>query len=191
MSHSEDEDALALMRRANFRRREQSALNREAHPPKVSPNPFGSSDVVSPRREHAADVLDEDEPWTGLGDDPARRSPEVSFVEAALLSPGDAVRLARDAPNDAIHEAAPWSAVEGSGITPHRCLSQETRLHRCDQVRDGEGFPLHHADRSNSWHCQLETEIEASSTGAEGDDVDGLGRYSHVMGRRDRFPLRR
>ncbi|CDX55913.1 hypothetical protein MPL3365_210135 [Mesorhizobium plurifarium] len=62
VGHAEDEYPLALMARANFRRREQSDLNRKTKLAKVSPNPFGSSDLVSPRREHAGDVLDEDEP---------------------------------------------------------------------------------------------------------------------------------
>jgi hypothetical protein len=50
------------MARADFRRREQSDLNRETKLAKVSPNPLGSSDFVSPRREHPADILDEHEP---------------------------------------------------------------------------------------------------------------------------------
>jgi hypothetical protein len=51
------------MARADFCCREQSDLNRETKLAKVSPYPFGSSDFVSPRREHAGDVFDEDEPW--------------------------------------------------------------------------------------------------------------------------------
>jgi len=68
----EDEEPFAAVRRADFRRAEQSALNPEAQLSKVSPNPLGASDFVSPRREHAGDVLDEDEPGAGLNDDPPR-----------------------------------------------------------------------------------------------------------------------
>jgi hypothetical protein len=81
------------------------------------------------------------------------------------------VRLARDAANEAIHEAAPWAAVEGSGIAPHSGISQETLAHRCHQVRDGERFPLHHNDRSSAWQCQLDSEIEPATAGADGKDV--------------------
>jgi len=44
------------------------------------------------------------------------------------------MRLARDAANDAIHEAAPWAAVEGSNIAPNSGFSQETFLYRADQL---------------------------------------------------------
>lgn len=55
--HPEDEEAFSLMRRANFRRSDEDALNRKAHTLKVSVNPLGAA-----AREHAANVLDEDEP---------------------------------------------------------------------------------------------------------------------------------
>lgn len=127
---AEDEDPLALVRRADFRRREQSSLNVETQLAKVSPNPLGSSDFVIPRREHAADVLDEDEPDAGLDDDAPGIGPEVALVEAAALLSGKAVRLARDAANEAVHAATPCAAVEGSGIAPHRRLMKETLFHR-------------------------------------------------------------
>lgn len=50
---------------------------------------------------------------------------------------------------------------------------QETLFHRCHQVRDGEGFPLHHAHRSSAWNRQSDSEIEAGAAGAEGEDVEG------------------
>lgn len=115
VGHREDEQALALVRRADFRRREESALNLEAQSVKVSPNALGAA-----RREHPADVLNEDEPGARLDDDAAGRAPEVSVVVSAEALAGEAVRLARDAANDSIHEATPWAAVEGSGIAPHR-----------------------------------------------------------------------
>lgn len=146
VGHAEDEDTFALMARTDFRRREQSDLNRETKLAKVSPYPLGSSDFVSPRREHAANILDEDEPAPRLDDDAPRVGPEVALVELTLLSPGKAVRLARDAANEAVHASTPASAVEGSGIAPHRSRSHETLFHRCHQVRDGEGFPLHEHD---------------------------------------------
>lgn len=157
------------MRRANLRRSEEAALNREAQALKVSPDPFRP-----PRREHPADVLDENPPCAGLHDDPPRGAPQVALVVAPEALSGEAVRLARDAANDAIHKAAPASASKGSGIRPHRRRSQETLLHRVDQVRDGEGFPLHHKDRSSAWHSELDAEVETAAAGAEGDVVEGM-----------------
>jgi hypothetical protein len=159
------------MRRADFRRAEESALNRAAQSPKVSENALGAA-----RCEHAADVLEEECPGAGLDEDPPRVRPEVALVVFAEPLAGEAVRLARDAANDEIHDAAPSSAVEGSGIAPDRARSQETLLHRRNQMGDGEGFPLHHADCASSWNCQLDAEVEPAASGAEGEDVDGIGR---------------
>jgi hypothetical protein len=86
------------------------------------------------------------------------------------------VRLARDAANEAIHEATPWSAVEGSHIAPDSCWSQETLLNRCDQVRDGEAFPLHHNAASSRRDCELDAEVESAAACAETDEVEGVGR---------------
>jgi len=69
VGHAEDEDALALVAGANFRRAEKSDLDRKTKSAKVSPNPLGASDFVSPSREHAGDVLDEHEPRPGMDDD--------------------------------------------------------------------------------------------------------------------------
>jgi hypothetical protein len=118
------------MARADFRRREQSDLNLETKLAKVSPYPFGSSDFVSPGREHAADILDEHPPGARLDDDAAGLGPQVALVELPLFPSGKTVRLARDAANEAVHAATPASAVEGSGIAPHRSRSQETLFHR-------------------------------------------------------------
>jgi len=103
------------MRRTDFCRREQSDLTLETKSPQVTPDAFGPT-----RREHAADVLDEDEPGPSLNDDPAGWAPQVALVVQSEPLSGEAVRLARDAANEAIHKSAPRSAIEGSGIRPHR-----------------------------------------------------------------------
>ncbi|WP_246676234.1 hypothetical protein [Mesorhizobium sp. B2-3-2] len=118
------------MARADFRRREQSSLNRKTQLEKVSTNSFRASDVVIPRREHAADVFDEDEPRAGLDDDAAGRRPEIALVEASPLFAGKTMTLARDAANEAVHASTPAEAVEGLGITPNRSRMQESRFHR-------------------------------------------------------------
>lgn len=52
---------------------------------------------------------------------------------------------------------------------------KETFSHRRDQVRDGEGFPLHHADDASSRDCQLDSEIETAASGADGQYVETFG----------------
>lgn len=86
------------------------------------------------------------------------------------------MRLARDAANEAIHEAAPWTACEGSHIAPDSRFSQETFSNRFDQMGDGEGFPLHHNDAASAWQRQFEPEIEPAAAGAEADEIEGAGR---------------
>jgi hypothetical protein len=125
--------------------------------------------------EHAFDVFDEREPRLRLDDDAPRVAPEVALVVFAEAAAGEGMRLTRDAANDSIHEATPFAASEGGHIAPHRRLSQDTRLHRCDQVRDGEGFPLDHNDAAQAWGCQLKSEVEAAAAGAEADAVEVLG----------------
>lgn len=132
------------------------------------------------RAEHAPDIFDEDPPGPGLDDGSAGWGPEVAFILGAKLVSGFGVGLARDAAKEAIHEATPWLAAEGSGICPHRRRSQESLPHRLHQNSAGIGFPLHHADRSSAWNCQLDGEIEASASGAEGDAVEGVGTEIHM-----------
>ena len=172
--HAEDEDSFSLVWRANFSRLEQSTLNLETHASKVSSNAVSAGALAFGRDEHSADVFDEDEPRSSSSDDLPGWRPEVALVLGAEAASGHGMRLARDAANEAIHEAAPWAAVEGSGIAPHRARSHEARFHRCHQVRGGECLPLHTHDRASAWNCQLDTEIEAAGAGADGEEVEGM-----------------
>jgi cytochrome c1 len=167
VGHPEDEEAFSFVRRTNFRRAEEAALNRKAHALKVSVDAFGAT-----AGEHPADVLDEDPPCARLDDDPARGAPEISFVFLAETLPGNAMGLTRDSANDAVHASTKASAREGSHIRVDRRWSQETLFHRFDQVSRGEGFPLHQTDCSSTWNCQLDAEVEAGASGAQADVVD-------------------
>ncbi|KRB26304.1 hypothetical protein ASE05_10375 [Mesorhizobium sp. Root172] len=115
VGHAEYEKPFAFVARADFRRREQSALNRKAQSVKVSPYALRAT-----AGEHAADVFDEDEPSSRLDEDPPRRAPQVALVLFAKPLAGKAVWLTRDAANEAVNAATPRAAVEGSGITPNR-----------------------------------------------------------------------
>jgi hypothetical protein len=89
-----------------------------------------ASDFIRPRCEHAADVFDDDEPRARLDNDAAGSRPKIARVVASLLSSGKAMRLARDAANEAVNSATPCAAVEGCGIRPHRCWMKEAFFHR-------------------------------------------------------------
>lgn len=168
VGHAEDEEAFALMARADFRRAEEASLNRAAQSEKVSSDPlrpaFG---------EHAADVFDEDEPRPRGDEDATGGSPQVALVLSPEPLSGEAVGLAGNTPDDAIHAATEASAREGSHIAVDRRRSHDTALHLRDQTGDGESFPLHASDRASSWDCQLDRSIEAASAGAHAEDVEG------------------
>lgn len=156
------------MREADLSRRKQSALHDEAKALEVTDHARGAAG-----REHALDVLDKRPSGAGLHDDAPHDVPEIALVFASAPLAGGGVGLARDFANDAIHDAAPWPAVKGSGITPDRSVMKETVSHRRDQVRDGETFPLHQTDRASVWERQSEPEVEPSAAGAQADRVEG------------------
>lgn len=108
---AEDEDALTLMRRTDFRRADDDDLNLATKAEKVSVNSLGAS-----AGEHPPDVLDTDDPGAGLHPDATGDGPQVALVVFAEALSGDAMRLARDARNEAVHASTPLSAAEGSGI---------------------------------------------------------------------------
>jgi hypothetical protein len=98
------------MREAQVRRAKETDLTRKTKSAQFSENLFGAE------RQVAADVFEEDRPGSALDDDPADDGPQVALVVVAAPLACDAERLARVARCDAIHEAAPRSAPEGSGI---------------------------------------------------------------------------
>lgn len=181
VGHPEDEEALAFMRVANFRRAEEACLNLAAQAEKVSSDPFGTA-----FGEHASDVFDEDEPRPGLDEDAPGRAPEVALVISPKSFAGEAVGLAGNAPDDAIHTATEASAWEGSHITVDRRWSHDAALHLRDQISDGECLPLHTSDCASRWDCQLDGPIKAASAGAEGDNVEGVGTKIHTQRPPDR-----
>jgi len=105
--------------------------------------------------------------------------PEVAGISSAAAASRDGERLARVARNDAIHEAAPRAAVEGSEIRPYRRLVQATVSHRRSQDLAGEGFDLHVADRSSARERQSDAKVESPGSGAEGQHVEG--RLIHTL----------
>jgi hypothetical protein len=120
-----------------------------------------------------ADIFKEAHSWPCLSDDASDVWPEMSRIVGAALFSGHAEWLARVAANDAIHEATPRSAVEGSEIRPKRRLVQSSRLHLPSQDFAGVGFDLHSTDDASSWDRQLDAVVESAASGAEAKHVDG------------------
>jgi hypothetical protein len=74
------------------------------------------------------------------------------------------MRLAREAANDAIHEAAPAWTVEGSEVRPDRRVVQPARLNALRQDAGFSDFSLHVADAASMRHSESDTCVESAAT---------------------------
>jgi hypothetical protein len=176
LADGEDEQPLALVRRADFRRREEACRKLVAHADQ-SAGDFGEAEA-----EMMGDILEEDEGRFDLADDAGDMRPEVARVVRAPALSRDRERLARIARSDDVHRAAPWAAVEGSNIVPDNSLIQGRVFHPRHESVCGEGFPFDMAHSTISGECDGEPEIEPGCAGAEGEAeeacVSGSGSAS-------------
>ena len=134
------EQPLPAVRRSLLFSAEQIPFRIEPEAGKVA------EDVAQSEPHMSADVLEKSKSWSGLFKHPAHFRPEVPWVVFALAFPCDGERLARVSTSDAIHPATPRSSVEGSQISPDRCLVQVPFFHSRRQDCGGIGFPLHVTD---------------------------------------------
>ncbi len=98
------------MRRANFRRREQAARHVETQSFQVAddtPEKISSGNSDEPRH-----VFSENDARRNLFNDATKFGPQISLILDAKTLSGRAVALAREAANDAIHDATKRSRVE-------------------------------------------------------------------------------
>lgn len=130
------------------------------------------NEIEPPKREFVH-VFQEDESRSNLANDSLDVRPEPARVVDAKALSGRGDGLAREARNDEIHDATPGVAVEAREIRPHRRRIQGARLAARCQEFDGKGFPLDVADRSSVRNGEPDSEVEPSSTGAEGEHVEG------------------
>jgi len=176
LADGEDEEPLALMGRADFRRREEACRKAVPHADQSSGD-FGEAEA-----EMMGDVLEEDEGRLGLADDAGDMRPEVARVVHAPALARDGERLARIARSDDVHRAAPRAAVEGSNVVPDNSLIQGRVFHPRHESGCGVGFPFDMAHSTISGDGDGEPEVEAARTGAEGEAeeacVSGPGRAS-------------
>jgi hypothetical protein len=159
----EDEEPLALVGRADFRRREEACRKAVAHADQ-SCGDFGEAEA-----EMMGDILEEDEGRPDLADDPGDMRPEVARVVRAPALSRDGERLARIARSDDVHRAAPRAAVEGGNVVPDNSLIQARVFHPRHESGCGVGFPFDMAHSTISGDGDGETEVEPACAGAEGE----------------------
>jgi len=169
-----DEQPLTLVRRADFRRREEACRKAVAHVDQPSGD-FGKSEA-----EMMGDVFEKDEGRLDLADDPRDMGPEVARVVRAPAFSRDRERLARIARSDDVHRAAPRAAVEAGNVVPDRRAIQGRLFHPCHENGRGVGFPFDMAHSSISGHGDGESEVEPACAGAEreAEQVSGSGSAS-------------
>jgi hypothetical protein len=175
----EDEQPLALVGRADFRRREEACRKAVAHADQ-SCGDFGEAEA-----EMMGDILKKDEGRLDFADDTGDMRPKVTRIVRAAALARDGERLARIARSDDIHRAAPRSAIEGSNVVPYRSLIQGRVFHPRHESGCGEGFPFDMAHSTISGDSDGEPKVDSTSAGAEGEAekarVSGSGSISGGM----------
>jgi len=167
-----DKQPFPEMAGADFRRAEYSCRNAVAQPFQTR-DECGELPVDIPR-----DVLAEDTIRPHFLDDPQQLVDEPPIVVLAPPPSGDAVRLARVARSDAIHDATPRSAVEAAKVRPDRRLMKGAFAHARDQNRGGIGFPLHVHDTARSGSGNPDAELEPAGSGAHAKYM--VGTYNNI-----------
>jgi len=170
----QDENPLALVRCADFSRREYS--------PRCSVTDLFqfSDDLSESKADVSLDILKEAHGWPANPNSVCDPRPQMSWVVLAESFPCGAEGLARVASREDVHFAAKLLPREGLNIRPDRCRIQASRFHFSDQVRAGERFDLANSDCSQIWDCSLESEINAAVPGAKANVCNWLGSI-HVM----------
>lgn len=151
------------MARACFSRREQARLCRVAQAPKAV------DDVGKSQIEVTLDVLAPDPFWLHLVDDAGHVGPEMPAVGVAASSAGVAEGLAGITGRHEMNSAAPRSAIKGSQIAPDRRLTQGLVCHPRHESGRSVAFPLDESHSAVPRLGDVEAEIEAGISGAEGD----------------------
>lgn len=163
LADGKDEEPLALVGRADFRRREEACRKAVAHADQ-SCGDFGEAEA-----EMMGDILEEDERRLDLAGDARHMRPEVARIVGTAALARDGERLARIARSDDVHRAAPRVAVEGSNIVPDNSLIQGRVFHPRHESGCGVGFPFDMAHSTIAGHGDGEPEVEPASTGAQGE----------------------
>ena len=175
----EDEQPLALVGRADFRRREEACRKAVAHADQ-SAGDFGEAEA-----EMMGDILEEDEGRRDLADDAVDVRPEVARIVRAPALARDGKRLARIARSDDVHRAAPRAAIEGGNIVPDNSLIQGRVFHPRHESGCGVGFPFDMAHSTISGDGDGESKVETARAGAQGEAeeaiVSGSGNPSGGM----------
>ena len=161
LADGKDEQSLALVGRADFRRCEEACRKAVAH----ADQPAG--DFGEAKAEMMGDILEEHEGRFDFADDTGDMRPEMAWVVRTPAFACDRERLARIARSDDVHRAAPRASVEGGNVVPDNSLIQGRVFHPRHESGCGEGFPFDMAHSTISGDGNGEPKIEPACAGAE------------------------
>ena len=165
----QDEESLALVGGADFRRREEAFRDPVAKAFEVWAN---NVEVSKPKV--SCHVFEEAPSWLALSDDSRDGRPEVPRVCGPESFAGDAEGLAGITSNDSIHLAAPSASIEGVEVAPNRRVIQGTVRNTRSQYFAGSDFVFHENDgASASAQSAMHSEVETSCAGTEAKDPLG------------------
>lgn len=167
LADGEDEEPLALVGRADLRRREEACRKLVAHVDQ-SCGDFGEAEA-----EMMGDILEEHEGRLDLADDTGDMRPEVAWVVGTPALARDGERLARIARSDDVHRAAPRAPVEGGNIVPDNSLIQGRVFHPRHESGCGVGFPfdMAHSTISGAGDCEPEVKPAGARTEREAEQT--------------------
>jgi hypothetical protein len=168
LSAGECEQPLPPVRRADFRRREESCRKAVAHADQAL------GDFRESEPQMMRDVLQEDELRLAFPDDARNVRPEVPRVGRALALSCERERLARIARKEDVHAAAPRCAVEACNIVPDRSLIQGRVFHPGHENGRRVGFPLDVTHSPVSADGEVQTEVESAGARAERESEQWL-----------------
>ncbi len=157
----QDEEPLATVRCADFRRCKESRRNSVTHLDQVS------GDHVEPKPQMPGDVLEEAPLGLALADDAGDVGPEVPGVVGAETLAGDAERLARIPAMNNVNQASPVVPGKLLEVTPHRRGLKDSVRHPGEEDVLRERFVLDVADRPVAGDGELQAEVESTDATAE------------------------
>ena len=163
----QDEDALSLVRRADFCRREQTCRRRVAHCPKLSQDGFKTEGDVT------GYVFEEDPFGAAFPDDTGDVGPEMPRIIGATALSGGAEGLAGISGQDDVESPAKGTGIEGSQIIPDRSRGEVAGPLGRDEDSSGPILPLDESPGVIAGFGQHDAQIQASAACAEGQSVPG------------------
>ena len=169
----QDEDPLALVRCANFTRREYS-------PRRLITDLFQlSNDFAESKADMSFDILEEAHFWSENPNSVCDPRPQVSGVTFPCSLSCGRERLARVSCNEDVHQSVKFSVREGFKIVPKRCDIQESFFHFTDEIGLSKPLKLTICEASQSFAKDVfEAKSNAAISGAEFKSCDGS---IHIM----------